>query len=84
MRPVPPLPPGKLQRAAACPVGGGSTDTRKREGIGAIRSKIGDAHGQGKKQVRPAPRHAELVVNLAGSMATFMAATWEQAKKTPS
>jgi len=51
------------------------------EGLGALRSKIGDAHGQGKKAVRPAPRHAELVVNLAGSMATFLAATWDQNKK---
>ncbi len=53
------------------------------EGLGAIRSKIGDAHGQGKKPVRPAPRHAELVVNLAGSMATFLAASWEQSKGSP-
>ena len=51
------------------------------EGVGALRSKIGDAHGQGKKAVRPAPRHAELVVNLAGSMATFLAATWDQSKR---
>jgi hypothetical protein len=27
--------------------------------------------------VKPAPRHAELAVNLAGSMATFLIATWE-------
>jgi len=52
------------------------------EGLGAIRSKLGDAHGQGKKPIKPAPRHAELVVNLAGSMATFLAATWEAAKET--
>jgi hypothetical protein len=52
------------------------------EGLGALRSKIGDAHGQGKKAVRPAPRHAELVVNLAGSMATFLAATWDQSNKS--
>jgi hypothetical protein len=53
------------------------------EGLGAIRSKLGDAHGQGKRPVKPAPRHAELVVNLAGAMATFLAATWEAAKGSP-
>jgi hypothetical protein len=47
------------------------------QGLGALRSKIGDAHGQGRKAVRPAPRHAELAVNLAGAMATFIAQTWE-------
>jgi hypothetical protein len=51
------------------------------EGLGAIRSKLGDAHGQGKRTVKPAPRHAELVVNLAGSMASFLASTWEAAKE---
>jgi hypothetical protein len=33
---------------------------------GAIRNKIGDAHGQGRKPRKPKPRHAELAVNLAG------------------
>jgi len=47
------------------------------EGIGAVRNKLSDAHGKGKKPVRPAPRHAELVVNLAGAMAVFLAATWQ-------
>lgn len=50
------------------------------QGLGTVRSRIGDAHGQGKNPIRPAPRHAELVVNLAGSMATFLAATWEASK----
>jgi len=50
------------------------------QGLGALRSKIGDAHGQGKKAVKPAPRHAELAVNLAGAMATFLAQTWEKVK----
>jgi hypothetical protein len=47
------------------------------EGLGALRSRLGDAHGKGKSGVKPAPRHAELAVNLAGSMATFLIATWE-------
>jgi len=44
--------------------------------IATLRNKIGDAHGQGKSPVRPAPRHAALAVNLAGSMAMFLVETW--------
>ena len=47
------------------------------EGLGALRNRLGDAHGRGKGGAQPAPRHAELAVNLAGSMATFLVATWE-------
>jgi hypothetical protein len=50
------------------------------QGLGSLRSRVGDAHGQGKRPVKPAPRHAELAVNLAGSMATFLAQTWEKVK----
>jgi hypothetical protein len=46
------------------------------EGVGAVRNRLSDAHGRGKKPVRPSPRHAELVVNLAGTMAVFLSATW--------
>lgn len=46
------------------------------EGLGSLRNKIGDAHGQGGKPVRPSPRHAQLAVNLAGAMATFLVDTW--------
>ena len=45
------------------------------EGVGAVRNRLSDAHGKGKKPVRPSPRHAELVVNLAGTMAVLLAAT---------
>jgi hypothetical protein len=48
------------------------------QGLGALRNKISDAHGQGSKPVRPAPRHAELAVNLAGAVAAFLWATHEQ------
>lgn len=44
--------------------------------LGALRNKLGDAHSIGPKRVRPATRHAELAVNLAGTMATFLIATW--------
>jgi uncharacterized protein YfkK (UPF0435 family) len=47
------------------------------EGLGAVRNRLGDAHGQGRQPVRPAPRHAELAVNLAGTMALFLIRTWQ-------
>jgi hypothetical protein len=47
------------------------------EGLGALRNKLSDAHGVGSKPVKPATRHAELAVNLAGTMATFLVSTWE-------
>lgn len=47
------------------------------EGLGALRNRLSDAHGKGKSGAKAAPRHAELAVNLAGSMALFLLATWE-------
>ena len=44
-------------------------------GLGAVRNKVGDAHGSGRRPVKPAPRHAELVVNLSGAMALFVIQT---------
>jgi hypothetical protein len=46
-------------------------------GVGSLRNKAGDAHGSGRKLYRPAPRHAALAVNLAGSMALFLIETHE-------
>ncbi len=45
--------------------------------LASIRNKIGDAHGKGKKAIKPQSRHAMLVVNLAGSMSSFLVETWE-------
>jgi hypothetical protein len=45
-------------------------------GLGAIRNRLGDAHGKGAKTVRPLPRHARLAVNLAGTMALFLMETY--------
>jgi len=45
-------------------------------GLGALRNRLGDAHGQGKLPVRPAERHAHLAVNLAGATAIFLVETW--------
>lgn len=47
------------------------------EGLGALRNKLSDAHGKGKVGVRPAPRHAELAVNLSGALANYLLATWQ-------
>lgn len=47
------------------------------EGLGALRNKVGDAHGQGKRPVRVAARHAHLAVNLAGTIASFLVETWQ-------
>ena len=52
------------------------------EGLGTLRNKLSDSHGKSKQAVKPAARHAELAVNLAGTMATFLVATWE-ARKEP-
>ncbi len=46
--------------------------------LAGIRNKLGDSHGQGKRHIRPKPRHAELAVNLAGTMAMFLVSTWQE------
>ncbi len=51
------------------------------ESLGALRNKISDAHSRGPKRAKPAPRHAQLAVNLAGTMATFLVSTWETKKQ---
>lgn len=52
------------------------------EGLGALRNRLSDSHGKGKVGVKPAPRHAELAVNLAGALAVYLLATWEARKET--
>ena len=47
------------------------------EGLGTLRNRAGDAHGNSPGKMRPAPRHAELAVNLAGAMAQFLVSTWQ-------
>jgi hypothetical protein len=48
--------------------------------LGALRNKIGDAHGKGSRPIRPSARHAALAVNLAGGMATFLVETYVERK----
>jgi len=47
------------------------------EGLGALRNKLSDSHGKRSTQVKPTSRHAELAVNLAGTMTTFLLETYE-------
>jgi hypothetical protein len=47
------------------------------DGLANLRNRLGDAHGQGKRPVKPLSRHADLAVNMAGSMASFLLATYE-------
>jgi hypothetical protein len=46
------------------------------DGMATLRNRLGDAHGPGRKPVKPQPRHASLAVNLAGSMALFLVETY--------
>ena len=48
-------------------------------GLGSLRNQVSDAHGSGRTRYRPAPRHATLAVNLAGSMALLLIQTHEAA-----
>jgi len=50
------------------------------EGLGALRNRLGDAHGKGMNSVRPDAKHAELAVNLAGSVALYLVQIWAEAK----
>ena len=43
--------------------------------LGSLRNRLSDAHGQGRRPVRPSLRHAELAVNLAGAIALFLVDT---------
>lgn len=49
--------------------------------LAALRNDQGDAHGKGQKAYRPAPRHAELAIGFAGTIASFLVATWQQRKR---
>jgi hypothetical protein len=51
------------------------------EGVGALRNRHSDAHGKGAAGTKAAPRHAELAVNLSGTMATLLLQTCEARTK---
>jgi hypothetical protein len=46
-------------------------------GLAGLRNSLGDAHGKGSNAPRPSTRHADLAINLAGTLATFLVATYE-------
>ena len=50
--------------------------------LGSLRNWISDAHGHGRRPVKPALRHAELAVNLAGTVAAFLVATWSDKSRS--
>lgn len=41
-------------------------------GLAGMRNSLSDAHGRGKRSVRPAPRHAKLAVNAGFAVAGFL------------
>jgi hypothetical protein len=41
-------------------------------GLAAMRNSLSDAHGRGKRSMRPAPRHAKLAVNAGFAIAGFL------------
>lgn len=47
------------------------------QGFSALRNDYGDAHGTGEKSYIPESRHAELVINLAGSLSAFVIDTYK-------
>lgn len=51
------------------------------EGLGALRNRHSDAHGKGIAGTRPSAWHAELAVNLSGTMAMFLLQTWDAQAK---
>lgn len=69
------LAPSQYSQDAFKRILGGATSVV--EGLGSLRNKIGDAHGHGKRPVKPSARHAQLAVNIAGAAATFLVETWE-------
>jgi hypothetical protein len=48
------------------------------DGVGALRTHSGSAHGGGSLRYRVQPRHANLVVNSAHALALFLIETWDE------
>jgi hypothetical protein len=47
-------------------------------GLASLRNELGDAHGNSSGEIGPDPSHAELAVNLAGTLATYLVWVWEK------
>lgn len=52
-------------------------------GLAYLRNELGDAHGKSANAYQPDVIHAELAVNLAGAMATFLVSVWEKKGSDP-
>jgi hypothetical protein len=52
------------------------------DGLAYLRNRLGDAHGKGRNSAKPAKRHAEFVVMIAGAMTGLLLATLD-AQRTP-
>lgn len=50
------------------------------DGVGALRTHIGSAHGRGRKTYKVEPRHARLAVHSAHSLVAFVLETWGHRK----
>lgn len=48
------------------------------DGIAAVRTHAGSAHGRGTTRYRLKPRHARLAVHAAHTLATFVIESWEE------
>jgi hypothetical protein len=48
------------------------------DGIGALRTHTGDAHGRGRRSYKPQPRHARLAASAAHTLTFFLLETWDQ------
>lgn len=47
-------------------------------GLAAMRNALGDAHGKAAKSPKPSARHADLAINLAGTLSVFLIETYEE------
>jgi hypothetical protein len=53
------------------------------DGLAGMRNALSDAHGRGRDDVRPAPRHARLAVNMAFGLSTFLIDTHTETTNDP-
>jgi hypothetical protein len=54
------------------------------DGIGALRTHAGSAHGRGKVRYQVTTRHARLAINTAHTLASFILETWKVRKESRS
>lgn len=50
-------------------------------GLSSLRNNFGDSHGKAGKVYKPAERHSEFAINLAGTMCIFLIKTYKFNKK---